>query len=366
LERRSIDLETAIRQNAIRASEFEIISQITRASTSIADTENLLPRTAELISQRFGVYHTGIFILDDSQEYAVLMAVNKDGRRNLLESGYKLKVDPYGNLAAAAAATGIPRILVDIEEDPGEFDRQDFPDSRSEMAIPIKTGERTIGVIDLHSEIRNNFPESYFEVFSILADQLAVAIQNSRLYRDSQTALSESQAIYSTVVQRAWQSNILSHSQIGYRFTGTNSQKLVAPIKSPQALAALDRGEVVLTSTNKPESASTLAVPLKLRGETIGVIQVELPAEFEAGDDEIDIIEATASRISVALENSALLEESQRRAAKERAIGEISAKIGSLINVENILETAIQELGTTLPNTEIAIQFVSGEDRLEA
>jgi hypothetical protein len=78
-------------------------------------------------------------------------------------------------------------------------------------------------------------------------------------------------------------------------------------------------------------------------------------------EDEIALLQAAADRTTLAIEGARLLQEAQKRAAKERTIGDISSKISGLVNIENILETAIKELGTTLPNTDIAIQF-SQED----
>jgi hypothetical protein len=69
--------------------------------------------------------------------------------------------------------------------------------------------------------------------------------------------------------------------------------------------------------------------------------------------------QATAERTALAIETARLLEEAQKRASKERAIGQISAKIGSLVNIDNIVQTTIQELGDTLPGTDVAIQFTN-------
>jgi GAF domain-containing protein len=108
------------------------------------------------------------------------------------------------------------------------------------------------------------------------------------------------------------------------------------------------------------ERSHSLAIPLTLRGTRIGTIKLSSPdSDRTWTEDEIAIAQATAERTSLALESARLLQEAQKRATKERTIGKISAKIGNLVNLENIVQTAIQELGNTLPGTEVVVQFTT-------
>jgi hypothetical protein len=97
---------------------------------------------------------------------------------------------------------------------------------------------------------------------------------------------------------------------------------------------------------------------LVLRGTKIGSIKLNSIDPLRVWtEDEIAVLQAAAERTTLAIENARLLQDAQKRAAKERTIGEISSKISGLVNIENILETAIKELGTTLTDTDISIQF---------
>jgi GAF domain-containing protein len=98
-------------------------------------------------------------------------------------------------------------------------------------------------------------------------------------------------------------------------------------------------------------------VPIKLRGEVIGSVDVRAPDNRKWEQDELDIVTAIIERAALSLENARLLQESQSRAAKEAKIGEVTAKIGSSINIRNVLQTAVQELGQVIPGSEIIIQF---------
>jgi len=103
-----------------------------------------------------------------------------------------------------------------------------------------------------------------------------------------------------------------------------------------------------------------IAIPVKLRGQTIGVLNIKSPTKSHKWDqEEINLVQAISDRLALALDNARLLQESQRRAAKEAKIGEVSAKIGASINMRNVLQTAVEELGRALPGSEVLIQFES-------
>lgn len=120
----------------------------------------------------------------------------------------------------------------------------------------------------------------------------------------------------------------------------------------------------VTTQEEKPNQkiqSNHIAIPIVLRGIQIGSLKLSTTDPDRKWDNnEIAMVQATAERTALAIETARLLQEAQKRASKERTIGQISAKIGSLVNIENIVQTTIQELGDTLPGTDVAIQFTSG------
>jgi GAF domain-containing protein len=104
-----------------------------------------------------------------------------------------------------------------------------------------------------------------------------------------------------------------------------------------------------------------MAIPIKLRGETIGIVNVRSSLMRPWDQDEVDIAQAAADRVALTLENARLLSTAQRRAAKERTIGEISTRIGSLVDIDNILQTAAREMSQMLPGSEVVIQLQKKE-----
>jgi GAF domain-containing protein/HAMP domain-containing protein len=358
---RTEELTSASLQLARRAAQFEAIAQVAKTVASIQDLNTLLNRLVVLISNLFGFYHAGIFLVDENREYANLLAANSEGGRRMIERGHRLQVGKIG-IVGYVAATGRARIASNVGADAVHFRNPDLPDTQSEMALPLRVGRETIGVLDIQSKEQNAFSEEDAAVFATLADQIAIAIQNARSFEQSQRLLLEAQRAVGGQIQKAWEALQASAPRVGYRVTGSTVKRLDQPLQTPQIEQAVLRGETVAARGGKRAPAS-LAVPLRLRGEVIGVMNIFVPQaeNWEWEQDNIDIAEAVAARLSLAIENAVLLEESQRRAETERIIGEITARISSSVNLQNVLQTAVQELGRTLPDSEVIIQLQSDE-----
>lgn len=358
---RTEELTSTSLQLARRAAQFEAIAQVAKTLASIQDLTTLLNRLVILISNQFGFYHAGIFLVDEQREYANLLAANSEGGRRMVERGHRLQVGKTG-IVGYVAATGNPRIALNVGADAVYFRNPDLPETQSEMALPLRMGRETIGVLDIQSKEQNAFSDEDVAIFSTLADQIAIAIQNARSFEQSQRLLAEAQRAVGSEILGAWQAIQASAPRIGYRVSGSTVKRLEQPVVNPQVERALSSGETVAAQGGKQAPAS-LAVPLRLRGEVIGVMNILVPQaeSWEWEKDNIDIAEAVASRLSLAIENALLLEESRRRATKERTISEISSRIGALVDIDNILRTAAREMGRILPGAEITVQMRSEE-----
>ncbi len=167
------------------------------------DLETLLSQVTNLISERFDFYHVGIFLVDPAGQYAVLRAANSEGGQRMLARQHKLRVGQVG-IVGYATGTGQARIATDVGEDAIYFNNPDLPRTRSEMALPLKDGEKVIGALDVQSMKSNAFSTEDIELFNTLADQVAVAIVNSRLYEETQQALKEMQEINRQYLRQSW------------------------------------------------------------------------------------------------------------------------------------------------------------------
>jgi GAF domain-containing protein len=358
LAQRTEELEIEHERVGRRAGQLQAISDVAHAITSVQDVDLLLPNITTLISERFGFYHVGVFLVDDKKEFAILRAANSEGGQRMLMRGHKLKVGEVG-IVGFVAKTGNSRIALDTEADAVFFHNPDLPDTHSELALPLKIGEKIIGVLDVQSTQPKAFIEEDIEVLNTLADQVAVAIQNAVLFGQTHQALERAEQAYKQFVLHEWGRFINKSPILGYRY----SESKLAPITQ---LSDAPEVEIASKIGKKEESHETLAIPIKSHGEVIGVIGVNAENRNRSWtEDEVAIVQAAADRVSLALESARLLQEAQRRAAKERTISEITSHITASTNMDNILQTAAEELGRIITGSEIVIQFQTTTDGQE-
>ena len=349
VEQRTTELLSANEKNERRAKQFESIAHIARTVSSTRDLDVLLSQITTAINRELGFYHVGVFLLDTSKEYAVLSAANSEGGKIMLERGHRLKVAETG-LVGYVTGTGKPRIALDIGSDAIFFNNPDLPLTRSEVTLPLRVEEEIIGALDVQSTEPNAFSSEDINILSTLADQVSIAIQNAQQFEQTRKALNESELLSRQFVQSGWQQFTKHQNLLGIRHTGARTS-LIYKKKGRNE----DRSN---ESPSKMKARGTsLSLPIKLRGEVIGSVDVHAHDNRPWDQDELDIVAAIIERAAIAMENARLLAESQKRAAKERTIGEISSKISVQSDINELLKTAAQELGRTLPGAEIAIQF---------
>ena len=326
-----------------RAAQLQAVTSVARTIVAIKDLDSLLPEITKLVSEQFGFYHTGIFLVDEANDYAVLQAANSAGGRQMLDRQHRLRLDS-NSIVGYATSRGEPRIALDVGADAVYFNNPDLPNTRSEMALPLRAGSQTIGALDVQSTETNAFSQEDISVLVTLADQVVIAIENARLFGESRSALSESQNTIEKYVKQAWGSFSKQMIHTGFVFDGTQVVPLEKGARRNQIKAAMETGRLSLE-----KASSTIAIPLRLRGQTIGVLDVRSKSgQREWTRDEISMLQAAAERAALALENARLVDSAQRRAARERTIGEIAARIGTASNVDSIIQTAVEELGRKL------------------
>jgi GAF domain-containing protein len=334
-DERTAELVVANRKNERRTAQFEAIARISRAVTSVRVLSELLPQVARAISEQFGFYHVGIFLLDNSRTYAILAAANSEGGQRMLERNHRLMVGGT-DVVAFVTQTGQPRLAFDTGTDKAHFSNPDLPDTHSELALPLRSGD-VIGALDVQSTETSAFSEEDVDTLSILADQVSIAIQNARSYEQIREALAQANAASVQMSGQQWKQFLSAEPVEGYYFDGIETKKI---------------------GQTKERHAGSFSVPLTLRGIQIGTLKLRTSDPNRVWtEDEKDMARATAERTAIAVENARLLLESQKRAVKEQTIGQISAKLGSLNDLESLLRATIQELGSTLPDTDVAVQI---------
>jgi GAF domain-containing protein len=340
LQKRTDELTFSNEQLENRTQKLHAIAMVTRTAASIRNFDLLLTSITGTISSELGYYHVGLFLLDEQREFAILRSTNTESGMRMLDHGYHV---PVGQIhpVGFVAQTGQPRIVQLENEEFAALRNPAFPETRSELVLPLKAGDQIIGVLDIQSAEGNAFVESDISTLSILADQIAITIQNSFLYEQSLGALREAGIESVQAAEEAWKGYEKSIQTKGYFYDGIKSE----PLKD-------------LKESKKGNNS--LLIPVELRGQTIGRFKLNLsdPAR-QWTDDELAMVKATAERVALALEGARLLDEAQKRATREAFLSDVATKLSASFQLDSILRDTVQELGQTLKNSTVTFQLVN-------
>jgi GAF domain-containing protein/HAMP domain-containing protein len=354
LEQRVADRTRDLEKQSFR---LRVATEITRDAASSRDLRELLARAADLIISRFDFYHIGIFLLDSSKEYAVLVASPTEAGRQMIENDHKLRVGEVG-IVGRVSATGEPRITLNTGEDAVFFNNPYLPQTRSEMALPLKIENNVIGVLDVQSAQPQAFNEEDIAIMQVLADQLATAIERTRLLQEVEKNLKELEGAYGQFTRDNWQKVLVGAAtgNMGYRFDNVRLEPITRlpdladdAFKTGTRISSNDSHAVI----NKEQ---TVAIPIKLREQTIGVISLKLKEGYDSNT--ISIVESAVERLASAMESARLYEEARMRADRELSISRVTTAISSSTEYEQILQTTVREIGNILSDTEVAIQIL--------
>lgn len=341
LEATRVSLEQRVTERtqdlARRSEQLELAAIVARDVSGIQDVDQLMRTIVELISQAFGFYHAAIFLLDESEDYAVLHAVSSEPGREMLARGYRLRVAEQ-SLVGYVAARGDPRVAEHVGGE-AAAENLELPETRSEMALPLKLRGRVIGVLDVQSTEPAAFSEEDSAVLQIMADQLTLAIHNARLFAQSRAALARLESMYGERVRQVWTEQVSGRA---YRYDGV----AVTPLES-------------LSLPSDP--ARHLVVPLSLGDLNVGAIVLEREEAGGWSSEEVALAQAVSVQAGLALENARLLAETQARAEQERLIGDISARIRETLDIDTILQVAARQFQAVLGLDKVEIRVGQAE-----
>ena len=333
-----------------QTNRLRLTAQIARDAASVRDVNRLLNQATALILERFNLYHTAIFLLDQQREYAILTAAPTAAGSQMLAENYKLRIGE-GDIIGEVAATGEGITRLDIRSG-----HPLLPNTRSEMALPLKAEGNLIGVLDVQSDKPEAFTQDDVAIMQILADQLATSIERTLLLDRVEQNLSQLEQAYGQFTRESWRTfEDKTLGSIGYRFDNVRIQPLnEIPTNSHEAIQT---GKTVLyhNGTNHSEK-NLVAIPIKLRGKTIGVVTVQLKEGYSQAT--ISTLEAAIERLAASLESARLYEEARMRADRELSISRVTTAISAATEYEQILQTTVREIGNLLNDTEVAIQIL--------
>lgn len=355
LAARALESQESSRQAQNYFSRLRTISELSQviSTNAFKNLDEFLAIVAGSISEKLSFYHVGIFLLNESRQYAVLHAANSEGGMQMLAHHHQLKVGGTG-IVGYAAQGGLPRIALDTGTDAVFFNNPDLPKTHSEMALPLKIGSQTIGVLDVQSEQPSAFSDEDSFILGGITHQIAIVINSSRLHEGSQSAFPTQQADRQSV--QFTRKN--KKEGFSYLPDGTLSSTTTSIQNSPVFEKTIASGETVVTSPSTTGSSPTLAVPVKLRDQVIGIIHIEAADQNRKWtEEEITMVQSISERVALALENARLFEETARRAEQERVVAQVTSHIGESNDMDRILHTTIQELGRLFGTSRTFIQL---------
>ncbi len=337
LKNNQAELIAANEQLKRRAERISAIAAIAKTITIVQDIEHLLPVVVESVSDRFKFRHVGVYLLEASGRSAILSASSSDEGRQSQVHGDRVKVGSE-SLIGFVTERGEPRSGIPSGKDSPGFEH---PQAKSLLGLPLKTREIVIGALDIQSDQVDAFSREDVSALQILADQVAIAIQNARSAERAQDALKKAEIASRQLIGKGWRQIAGASETKGYRYDGIKPE----PLKE---------------TTAPLNSRNSLSVPVRLRGQVIGTLKLN-PADpaRRFSEDEIAMVEATAERVALALESSRLLDDAQRRAQREAFLSELSSKLGASYQLDSILRDTVDELGQTLRRATVSFQLVN-------
>ncbi len=381
------------------ALQLQTVAEISREVSSSLIVDNLLRQAITLINERFNFYHAAVFLVEPGGEYAIIREATGEAGAQMKRAGHKLGV---GSKSIVGYVTQEKEALIvkDVTKDPNYYANPLLPETRAEAALPLKVGERILGVLDVQSQQPYAFTDENIKILQILSDQLAVAVVNSELFAEAQERLSQHRLLHhvttaaasSTTIEEALNSAVQGlqvimggdqisimmadkeqkvlevKSAIGY--PNEESARLKVPFgvgitgwvaihRQPQRTGDVTKDSRYISLN--PKVRSELAIPLIYRNEVLGVLNVESPQLNAYSESDEEMLGTLAGSLAAIIAHSKLLEQFRQQIERERLLYEITNKIRRTTNPDKILAITADELSKTLNTrrTQISINLQS-------
>ncbi len=388
-----------------RAVLLATVAEVGRAAASILELEPLIDRVVDLVRERFDLYYVGLFLLDETGRYAVLKAGTGEAGRLMKEQAYRLTVGGH-SMVGTACAQRQARIALDVGEEPTRFDNPLLPKTRSEMALPLVVGERVLGALDVQSAQPAAFSEEDIAILQLVADQVAVAVDNARkfseeaalleatspLYRASRrltTAMTTdqvAQAILESVAETGadgcvvvefefspagepeallyrgvWRRDREPQFRAGMRVPIAESPFPWEMVHNFWTVADVERDGHLPPSAREVFMATGVKalanIPLRRGERAFGQVVVLRATAGPFSGPAVRLYETLSDQASVALERAHLHELTQQRAEEEATLRAISDRIAQAVDVETVLRSTVEGLSQALAASGVYVEL---------
>ncbi len=363
---RTLNTWISSQQRRLRLLESAVI--VSEIASTAASTQSLLDDAVTRILEVYGFYHAQVFLVDAERRMARLEASTGRAGEALLARGHALAVGSQ-SVIGQCTSTGKPIVVNDTRESPTHRPNKLLPDTRAELALPLAVGDAVIGALDVQSTEVNAFRSEDIRFLQAMASQLAAAIdkariveeletraeENERLFEEAQRTLYQFEELNRRLTHEGWSDYLQSRrtSNLGYTLLGDNLQTN-AEWSAPMRQAYKGESSVVI---RQDQQAHIAAVPVRIRNEVIGVIEIERGGDRPWKDIELEMIETLVDRLGLAIENARLYEQATQATQREQIINQISQDVQGASSIDEVLQSALTELSQVLGASRGVVQI---------
>ena len=339
-----------------RSAYLEASAEVGHAAASILETDQLMRQVVDLIRERFDLYYVGLFLVEG--EWAVLRAGTGEAGRVMLARDHRLRVG--AGMIGWSIANAQARVALEAGEDAVRRVAAELPETRSEAALPLRSRGRVIGALTVQHVQSGAFDQDTIVVLQTMADQVAVALDNAHLFAEAQAALEAEHRAYGELSRAAWTDLLRARPDLAYR-SDEHGVTGAGDVWRPEMEQAWQEGRTIQIPNPISHIPYPLAVPIKVRGHVIGVLDTHKPGDAgEWTPAEIALLETLTDRLGEALESARLFQDTQRRAAREHLVGEITTRVRASMDADSIMQTAVRELGAALGTDRAFVRLGTG------
>lgn len=343
-----------------RALQLQTTADIAKLTTELPEPEMLMSQAIELIRARFGFYHASIFIMDETGNWADLVASTGEAGRKMIARHHRLALGS-ASIIGWVSANRLPRVALDVEQDPFHFKNPLLPETQSELAVPMLVGQRLLGALDVQSTEPHAFAEDDVRTLEAIASEVAIAIDNARTQRAMQEQLDRIERSDRIETQAAWGRIARSRS---VPIIHLNPKGEIGPL-TDEVFPVIEDA-IIQDSTVVSPNGRDIAIPIQVRGETIATLAARRSKPSEPwNDEEIALMEAVASQSAQALEGARQRSEERRRVTELEVINRISQAVSQMLPQDSLFRIVHRQLIQAIGETDLKIcLFDPQEDQL--
>ena len=320
-------LQNTLEQQVVeRTKQLSATNEVGRVASSSLDPDELLAKVIHLFPERFGYYYAAIYLLDPSEKWAELKEATGEAGNVLKQNRHRLEVAGR-SMVGTAIREKTARIAQIASEEKQRYENPILSYTRSEIALPLIVGDRVLGALNVQSTKESDFGPQLIETMQNMAGQVAIALENARLFQEAQHNIREMRTIQQQYLLEGWSG-----------FTAQKEDELEYQV-----------------GDESNEKSKKIEVSISLRDQVLGQIRLEGTEDWTPEQE--SLANAVATQAAIALENARLVSESRKIAVYERMLAEINSRIWSSATIDGVLQTAVKELGRRLSASQATIEL---------